>query len=78
MMQWFAPIGKNKAIDLTLLSLGKYHKRIDFCEFNCSFMWGKYDHYPQFDLRLIIFNFTIIELIVYDTRHTDSDTYAEV
>ena len=76
-MQWFAPIGKHKAIDLTLLSLGKYHKTLVLGNFNCTYVWGPYDHCPQFDLDITLFNFTIIELIVYDTRHKDSGTYTD-
>jgi hypothetical protein len=74
-MQWFVPIGENKAIDLTLLSLGNYSKCIEFGSFHCSYAWGPYDHFPQFDLCIILCNFTLIELVVYDTRHKDSDAY---
>jgi len=42
-----------------------------FLELKCDFSWFKGDHKPSFEFNLVMFNYTVFNLIVYNTQHVE-------
>jgi hypothetical protein len=40
-------------------------------ETKCDFSWYKGDHQPSFELSLVLFNWTIFQLLVYNIKHVE-------
>ena len=68
----FGKINKKYAWEIALFyKLRQFKDGIDFFEFNIGLDLFEGDHNPKFRLLLIIFNFTIIDIEVYNMFHID-------
>lgn len=67
-------LGKNYAIDVA----GFYRVRslkdgISLVGFDVDFSWYKADHHPKFEVVLIVLNFMILDISVYNIHHITED-----
>lgn len=66
-------ITKNYALDFGVLyQLRKFKDGLTFFEFIFNLNLYKADHNPQIRCALIILNFTIFDITLYNKRHYDS------
>lgn len=42
-------------------------------EFKCDFSWFKGDHKPSFEFSLVMFNYTVFELTIYNIQHAEDE-----
>lgn len=65
------PITSNYAADWAFLhKLRDFSDGVTFCEIVCSLDLFKEDHNPQFNLRFILLNVSLVDFAVYNVWHT--------
>jgi hypothetical protein len=64
-------INKNYGVDITFMENTRWSEAIEFA-FDLSFTPRCYeDHTPRFEFTLIIWSFTIIDITIYNLRHSE-------
>lgn len=63
-------LGKNYALDVAGFYLVRSFKDgLTFVELDVESSWYHDDHQPSFKIWLMVFNFIILDLTIYNTRH---------
>jgi len=79
MLGFSKAIGKNYAIDFIFLhKLRDFKDGITFLNFDMDLDLYEGDHNPQFDFLFCIFNYTLIEINLYNVNHVSSSSTSEV
>jgi hypothetical protein len=67
-------VSKNYAFEIAAFYLVRdFRDGIDFCDFSVKLDVYKGDHNPRFSFTLIVLNFTLLEIEVYNIHHVDHD-----